>query len=81
MNKFIPLLMALVFLTGGTAWAKHKKKSTAAPTASKSHSSKKSSKKKTKKGAKSAKGSKTKEEIKTQSQIGKSDVTIDLKGE
>lgn len=79
MKKFLSVAMAFLFLTGGTAWAS-RESSDDAGSPSKHHSHKKKSKKKKKKGKK-RKGSKggDKSEAKMETEIGNSDVTLDLK--
>lgn len=79
MKKFISIAMALLFLTGGTVWAS-RESSDGAGSPSKHHSGKKRSKKKKKKGKKK-KGSKggDKSKVKMETEIGNSDVTLDLK--
>ena len=87
MKRFLSVLLAVLLLTGGIAWAGHKKGDSTGPDSPSSSSSKhskshKSPKKKGKKAkkAKKGKGSKSKSEVKMESGIGKDDVTIDLKG-
>jgi hypothetical protein len=76
MKKMISIILAVFFLAGGVVWAGHKKSGAGSKT--KNHSSKKKAKKK--KGKKK-KGSKKgdKSEVKMETQINKSDVTLDLK--
>ena len=77
MKKVLCILIALTFLSGGTAWAKHKKSES--KTSSKSQSSSKSKKKKSKKASKGKKGSKSKDGSNDNGSISHSDVTINLK--
>jgi uncharacterized protein YdaU (DUF1376 family) len=76
-KRFIPIILAAFLLLGGTAWAGHKK--SGARSKPKNHSLKKKAKKK--KGKKK-KGSKKgdKSEVKMETEINKSDVTLDWKG-
>jgi hypothetical protein len=79
LKKFLSITMTLLFLAGGTAWASRESSDdTGSP--SKHHSGKKHSKKKKRKGKKK-KGSKggDKSEAKMETEIGNSDVTLDLK--
>ncbi len=79
MKKFLSIAVTLLFLAGGTARASREASDNAgSPT--KHHSHKKHSKKKKRKGKKK-KGSKgdDKSEVKMETGIGNSDVTLDLK--
>jgi Ni/Co efflux regulator RcnB len=83
MKKFISLVLVLLFLAGATVWAgQDSSSSTDSPSRHHSrqkHSKKKKSKKKKGKKKKGSKGG-NKSEVKMETGIGKSDVTLDLKG-
>lgn len=86
MKKFLSLVIVLIFITAGTAWAKHKKgESTGSESKThKTHSHSKHSKSpisKKKKSKTAKKSSKTKAEAKVETGASKNDVTIDLKGQ
>jgi hypothetical protein len=81
-KRFISFFLALLFLAGATAWASQDT-SDSAGSPSRHHSRQKHPKKKKskKKKGKKKKGSKGggKSEAKMETEIGKSDVTLDLK--